>query len=757
MFSLLALWLTRLFIMCWYSSWDNILFGTAEFFFNAFMIWLYSFQIIVEVTNLANYSENSSYAFYGAVCIFQICIIKLLVRKRIKDLHFVKETEAISSFKNLVTICISKKKENMGIIFNLVSQHRQSCIKSSCPCKAFIEDYQRDDTNAVYENKIAFTTIDEVPSPYTTGFFMKSLKILTDDILFSHSGSTELTMMITELSYYYFGNHYNSLAKLLLIEERKPGIFIQQRLYNLRKNIAVGLSKNYEKVFDREKTAITIDYLETYRKFLEKSENMIDFTVQFWSILLQEKPSAQELNRIGAMLFKSKQRLIRNVGDISKITISHTDFLLRYGLILKTAMHDYSAAEAIFRKLEYIASSVHSYTETSRFSIFNSASKVMFILATFTNESDATIIQVNTEIEKNLMYKYDEIVGRSITTLMPPNISAVHNKFVQKFFMTMESKTIGYEHFAFVKCRTGMYIPCRILKRVVPRMNNFLQVAVFMIKDPKMQKYSVSRPRAVLPSIGAILCDDSNRIIGFTKDALNILRLHNQNLNDLTKNGVIEDVFPQLATPYVKSCIKEKDGCVIKFGGLHTIGDDSFGFSNDPNATRSNESAMSQTSILIWLRYVEEIYSESEKCSFIIFSELNPKSVNSYSNQTPGRDLLFEQEIINEIRNDSLKNNASIKVINQQQQPDKVENFEIGGYADNESIFLLGDNRSVSGSVTSDSRTQESNNFMRLTHYLHEAEMSRDMPTSIKRLTIGIITVLIGIISIIRIFHIIFN
>jgi len=749
MFCLLALWIVRLLIMLWYPSWDNVLFHTAEFFFNAFMILLYSFQIIIEVTNIATYSENFAYIFFGAICILQICIIKLVIRKKVSNLRCVKEEEAIILFKNLVSICIAKKKENLGLIFNVICNHRQSCARPFCLCNSLIVDYQNEDSSPVYENKKAFNNIEEVPSSYTSGFFMKSLKILTDDIVFSHGGSTELLVLQAELSYYYFGNHYGSLAKLLLVQERKPNIFISQSLYNLRNKIAAGLNKNYDKVFDREKTLITIDYLETFRKFLAKSENMIELTVQFWSILLQEKPTAQNLSRIGAKLFKSKQKLIRNIGEISKITVNHAEFLLRYGLILKAVMQDYSAADAIFRKLEYLTTSSNSYSETSKFSIFNSGSKVMFILASFMSESDASINQVNTEVEKNLMYKYDEIIGRSITMLMPPHIASIHSKFVQKFFLTMESNNIGCEIFHFIKSKSGLYIPCKLIIKVVPRMNNYLQAAIFMIKDSQMLQYSTNKPNTSLRSVGAILCDDLNKIIGFTKEAINILKLQDQNINDLSKHGVLEDVFPQLSTSYVKNQIKEKEGCVIKFSGLQLAADNTY---TTDNVIRSEENDNEKAYILVWVRYVEEIYSENEKLHFVIFSKINDRSVKLYSNKNPGRELLFTQKIIKEVRARSSETNLILNPQNLQ-IAGKDEATEFQPYADNESVLLFDDNASVSQTANSDSRTQVSNNFMRLTHYLHEAEMSKNMPTSIKRLSAGIVLVLIGIITIISIFE----
>jgi len=742
MFTLIGLWIFRLFLMWWYAGWESILFETAEFFFNAFIIWLYSFVIITEITDWFNFSTDSTYVFIGFVCILQMCLMKIIVHK-INKTRPVKDFEAIRLVKDLLEICKKKNKSTLGIVFNFVCRHKQTCTKVKCLCHEIIEDFQKDDTSILAVNKNAYITNNEVHPIYRNGFFIKSLKLICDELGATFNGSDELSMCLAELSFYYLGNHYNALAKLGIIQERNPGLFIRQRIYNLKNNISSGLNLTYEQVQDREKTVITIDYLKSYRKFIDESENLIELTIKFWSILIKDQPLAQDLNAIGAKLFESKQKLMKIVSGLNKSAVNHTEFLLRYGLLLRTAMHDYAGAEQTFHRLYYMNTLRQSYTETSKFSIFNTRSKVMFMLVSFTNEADANIIQVNTELEQGIGYKYDEIVGRSIGILMPPVIASAHSKYMQKFFHTMVSQTIGVEQFTFIKCKSGLYLPCRILKRMVPRMNNSLQAAVFLIKDPRIHKYTNSKKIETDLNVGAILCDASKHIIGITKEIMNILKLSDQNVTDLARNCLLEDLFPHIGTNYVKFQASDDQGCVINYKGYRDGADNNITNQlNDDFLKLAVSDSTMKTDSLLWIKFVEEKYADSDKLCFLLVVEVKQKA---YKGLLPiiGKELIYEFHASNFTESEYL-GKASLET-NENKPDEKINNIDING-----SEHLLQENESLTG--TSESNGTKSNTQECANKYMQTAELTRTTPGSIKRLTLGIILVLIVTITLICIF-----
>jgi len=735
-----VLWAFRAFICAFYVNWESVLFSLVECFFSFFMTSLYIFEAICIMTNIASF-ENDYHNIFGVlVFLIQLCIAKWILSGLSLNIPS-KANEGIRILKDATYACSSKGKEFTGTIITFICSHRHTCVKVECLCRDSDIENVKDDSNIILPNSNVLNTKENIPKMYKEGFFIKALKILTDDISSQFPVNDELEILVAELNFYYFGNHYYALEKLWPIIGRNPNILMKQRIYNLKRNISQGLERNYAMTVDREKVVVSIDYLESYRLFLDKSEDLIEFTVKFWSHLLQEHPTSRELNKIGNRLFKTKQDILLIVKKLSNFTMNSFDFLLRYGLLLKSVMHDHLAANQIFNKLVYLNSSVHSFSENSRFSIFSNKSAVMFLVASFTENDDANIIQFNTEFEKCTGYKYQEIIGHSITTLMPSVIANMHSKFIQKFFQTMESKILGVPVSVFIKCKNSLYIPCRILVKMVPHMLNSLQAAVFIVKDTKMTPYTMFNSNKKLNlnnKYGAIVSDASNsKIIGMTKEAINILKLDVNNMSEMSKSSAFEDLFPNLLNESVKNLLTQKEGLIIKrtFCG--------FDEENNPKTQEISDSK----SVFLWARLITETYTEQAKLSILVISEINKKHVNLLIPHPENNSLyrvLSETNTLNEYDNLLSKSHANL--------PSHKTNNE--KHIDSESVrFLSPEENGSSCSASSDSRSLATDiDTEGLNNKLHQDEFVDQIPSSIKCLSFGIGLALLGIISLICIF-----
>lgn len=707
------------------------------------MISLYLFEAICLMIDFISFENDYHLLFAFLGFLIQACIAKWLSTGLFLASPLTIN-DCIQQIKDLTSVCTTKNKENSTKIFILVNAHRNICCKAGCLCHDDDVKNIRDDTNLIQPNSKVFTVKEEVPIIYKEGFFIKSLKILTDDLANLFPCNDEIEMLIAELNFYYFGNHYYSLEKLWPILGRNPSIFMKQRIYNLKRNINKGLEFNYAMMVDREKTVDSIDYMESYRHFLDKSEDLIDLTIKFWSYLSQERPTSRELNKIGNELFKTKQKILTFVSEISKFSNNNFDFLLRYGLLLKSAMHDNTTAEQIFFKLAYMNSSAQKSSENSKFSVFSNKS-VMFLVAAFTENDDANVIQINTEFERVTGYQYHEIMNHSICILMPSLIANVHSKFIQKFFQTMDGKVIGVPVSVFLKCKNGLFIPCRVMVKMVPRMAKGLQAAVFIVKDAKMTQYTMfnSNKKLCNNKYGAIVCDASNsKIIGITKEAISILKLSGQNLNEMIRNNTFEDFFPNICNESVKNSLSKKEGQIIK----RTV---EIVDLEDENLQKIKEES---EPTFLWVRLITAIYTEQVKLSILVISEINKKYSNLLSPLPDNSFLCQNTSSVSMLdKNDnSCLNKSSINI--DKKQP--LINAEHDLHIDSESAHLFaGDDyvSSCSASSESKNRTTESDSEGN-NNIFYQTELVSKMPSSIKKLSFGIGLALVGIIVLISIF-----
>lgn len=298
-------------------------------------------------------------------------------------------------------------------------------------------------------------------------------------------------MAVAEIYFYFFANSYLALEQLSIVETRKPSLLLKQRIYNLNRIISFGIAEIEEIESDGESTLASIKYLKHYQKILNQMEDSTELTTKFWSILLQDKPSSNSLNAIGKNLFESKYNIIQTAEKIYEISDKHLEFFVKYGLFMKFVMHDTVTSDQSFKKIISLIYSSSSFSPHScGFTTFRQDDTVMLIVASITNSSMGTFCEANFEVEQLLGYTKEDLVGFSITNIMPPIIAEKHDEFVKKFFQTMSSKNLNTETYKFIKCKDGSYLPCKVLMKVVPKLTDGLQFALFVVADPFLSYYT---------------------------------------------------------------------------------------------------------------------------------------------------------------------------------------------------------------------------------------------------------------------------
>lgn len=97
------------------------------------------------------------------------------------------------------------------------------------------------------------------------------------------------------------------------------------------------------------------------------------------------------------------------------------------------------------------------------------------------NFNDMGIItNVNNEIVRILQYNKSEIIGQPINRIMPKVLADSHDAFMKNYFETSESKIIGQERDVFPTSKAGYVVPCTLMIKVLPNLNEGIRMVGFL-------------------------------------------------------------------------------------------------------------------------------------------------------------------------------------------------------------------------------------------------------------------------------------
>ncbi|MDR3547556.1 MAG: PAS domain-containing protein [Candidatus Pacebacteria bacterium] len=512
----------------------------------------------------------------------------------------------------------------------MLNIHSDACANSSCECRDLkMALWKGTDVLEFQTSTKAYITRYDRTDVWQKGCLNRVLRLILGELEPHFARSNQFCVMLAEIYFYYLANFYYAWEQISIVKQRKPSVMLQQRIYNLSRMIHSGMECDEDE--DLERTTESIDYLKYYNNFLEQIEESTELTIKFWTILLDDRPSSQRLNELGKALFESKYLIMQIVQEISKITSNQVEFLVRYGLFMKYVMHDASSAEQAFKRIYHSQeSSLLSFSHTRRFSIFRGDVGVMLVIGSLESSTNATICEINNETEKKLGYTREEMLGSPVTMLMSPIVSQCHERLVQTFFRTLNSNTFATAKIRFIKRSDGTYLACDSFKKVVPRLSDGLQVALFMIATPSISGYTCYKQDATKRKAGAVLCDSTYKITGLNREAMESLRIDETCVKDILRNTSALDAFPQLNDPAIMEAATRKEGVVIatpKFELQMERDEDLMILTKNEGATRLS----SGEGTLTWIRMVHETYSETDKANVLIMAEVLQENRDKYT------------------------------------------------------------------------------------------------------------------------------
>ena len=94
--------------------------------------------------------------------------------------------------------------------------------------------------------------------------------------------------------------------------------------------------------------------------------------------------------------------------------------------------------------------------------------------------SIGTVTNSNNEMMRILGYSKTDIVGQNISRIMPKIYADLHDGFLKSYFESGESKIIGIERFVLPQNKQGYLVPCTLMIKVLPNLDEGIQIVGFL-------------------------------------------------------------------------------------------------------------------------------------------------------------------------------------------------------------------------------------------------------------------------------------
>ncbi len=729
-------------IFALYTKYVHYWVDLAEFLFATLETAITAFVLVFDLLDW----DFEPYVTYPLLLLV-LCLLMCLVRARIvwSRFHLRQSRSAVNSIRGLIALATDREHKTLSTLVGLLAIHAQECQAVNCDCRKLIASLAASGggENPVMQlEETVHLRYEELPPEVRASAIAKAMRLLIDEVATRNSkggaNDEELAITMAEASFYIFGNFYSALQQISQIEADKPRLMTRQRTYNLRRVISLGMQRSETDKEDPERTLSSLKYLKYYHKFLDQVEDATESTIKFWSIVGEEAPSSNRLNSLGKALFECKYHASNTVEKISRIATNHVDFLVRYGLFMRFVMHDLISSEQTFQKIQSLNANADLCFSSrisgaaANFSIFRfDATPVMLMVAQMERTGMGTIAETNTAVEQVLGYSRRDAIGSSIANIMPQTVSSVHDALVQRFFQTMKSYNIDVPRARYVKAKDGFYVLCRCLIKIVPELRGrSLQVALFMVEDKKSLCYSSFRRDPTEKKVGSILCvPNIYTVIGFTRAALGILKIPEDRVKEFAGNVTIFDIFPWMAKRELMDEAFAKEGKIVAFQSAEMMG-----------ANSGSDSEDSQEVTLLWIRFVVEKSESQTLLISLVVSEIVRDKQERYALE-PGSSVFYRDPDLKVHYEDSIFAKQALDqaktAVDEQRKHAQEAEFNISDVASVASMA------SVGTSTRSGTNKSDSAGFYEVTRELQIASITKQTPTAIIGLTIGMAAMLV--------------
>jgi len=625
----------------------------CELFHDTVLLLFYIISVTTQSSSIDNEINLHEYTIITPIYAVIICLVRASMKSKLIITERGSEQTALENLRILLKHCHKSDKGSEVALLTYLVLHQKSCPKPNCECKNIpIKDFlEKAKDETIMINKSVYETLNSVPLKIQNSKRLQILHIFLGE-LSNYSSSATIQLAISEISFYYFANHYHAISIIEPLNAHEGSFIFSQLITNLRNVIQNGVSDTNTGSFSRSKgIKQSLEYHKIYAKFLDTIDKSCECTVKFWSSLLENAPDVSLLMKFGKELDANRQKFLKLSTQLSQFNSCHSEFLVKYGLYTKQILHNRSGMSTAYHNLQWANTRANQTNAENKFSLFYGNNKIMLIKVRLDQKDFFTITDVNQEAENVLGYSKDNLIKYSLEKMMPGIIARQHANFVQKFFTTMKTDVIGVEKTLFVKNSLNYLVPCNGKKKIVPTLNQGLQGILLLYEDPNISFYTNTRSDKAKAKTGIILCDHKDDIMEFSQTAMRYLEIPEETTFQAKDNNTICNIMPELGTEDIMERAQMPSGVVcaitVKIGNEKS--DTCSGLDKSTEIVNDLESISKRVireKKLLWIKLIVERYGDQTAHIFLISPIMRVAAGEYYPIKSVGTNIYSHQLIV---------------------------------------------------------------------------------------------------------------
>ena len=310
------------------------------------------------------------------------------------------------------------------------------------------------------------------------------IKHLISDALERIPKSTRLHMLYAYVQREKLHNKFKALYEMMITEENKPNMEEEFSIFSYKNVIEEEMIENDARNSESKGVDVNVlvDFQNKFVDFQAAVENDVDLHLEFWRELLENNPDIQKLQSLGAKITHSFEQTSGEFKKLNDINPNHIKMLQIYGNYLKDIVNDEVEGQRTLEKAEYVdkSSAVNKQFIDNDHLKYGENSSTCILTVSGNLGSLGTIKNVNNEITRILGFSKPDLIGQNISRIIPKVIGDLHDGFMRNYFETSDPKVIGHERLVFPLNKDGYIVPCSLMIKVLPNLDEGIRLVGFL-------------------------------------------------------------------------------------------------------------------------------------------------------------------------------------------------------------------------------------------------------------------------------------
>jgi PAS domain S-box-containing protein len=310
------------------------------------------------------------------------------------------------------------------------------------------------------------------------------VRSVIDDGIEKFPKTPRLHMAHAFISHEKLKNKYKALFELMKTEENKPNIqeefsiyryknLIEEEMveYDLRSTETKGIDVN-----------VIVHFQNKYVQFQSAIEKSVSLHLDFWRELLEDSPDIQKLQSLGSKITNHVEITTEQFKKLTEMNANHIRCLQIYGNFLKDIVNDDVEGQRILEKADYVDKSSmvnKQFIDNDRLK-YGENSSTCIVTCSGNPAQMGHVNNVNNEITRILGYSKSDVLNQNINKIMPKVYADIHDSFMRRYFETSEAKLIGSERLVFPVNKQGYIVPCSLMVKILPNLDEGIRVVGFL-------------------------------------------------------------------------------------------------------------------------------------------------------------------------------------------------------------------------------------------------------------------------------------